>query len=69
MRYLPGYFKISKRSNVFINRKINYPKYYFFKLTGCPRENSETLVWHDFTFHCHYNTEENTNNWQKLTMK
>jgi four helix bundle protein len=35
-------------------RKRNYPKHYLLKLTDCQGENSETLVWLDFSFKCHY---------------
>ena len=39
-------------------RKRNYPKHYFLKLTDCQGENSETLVWLDFSLNCHYITED-----------
>jgi four helix bundle protein len=39
-------------------RKRNYPKHYLLKLTDCQGENSETLVWLDFSFKCHYIMEE-----------
>ena len=39
-------------------RKRDYPKHYLLKLTDCLGENSETLVWLDFSFHCHYNSVE-----------
>lgn len=39
-------------------RKRNYYKHYLLKLSDCLGENSETLVWLDFSLHCHYFTEE-----------
>ena len=39
-------------------RKKVYPKYYFLKLTDCQGENSETLVWLDFSSQCQYIPEE-----------
>jgi len=39
-------------------RKRNYSKHYFLKLTDCQGENSETLVWLDFSLNCHYITED-----------
>jgi len=42
-------------------RKRNYPKHYFLKLTDCQGENSETLVWLDFSLKCHYCTENEYN--------
>ena len=39
-------------------RKRDYPKHYFLKLTDCQGENSETLVWLDFSLSCHYITED-----------
>ena len=39
-------------------RKRDYPKHYLLKLTDCQGENSETLVWLDFSFHFHYNSDE-----------
>ena len=39
-------------------RKRNYPKHYFLKLTDCQGENSETLVWLDFSLSCQYCTED-----------
>jgi four helix bundle protein len=42
-------------------RKRDYPKHYLLKLTDCQGENSETLVWLDFSFHCKYNDKEEYN--------
>jgi len=39
-------------------RKRNYLKHYLLKLTDCQGENSEILVWLDFSFNCHYIMEE-----------
>ena len=42
-------------------RKREYPKHYLLKISDCLGENSETLVWLDFSRNCHYITEENYN--------
>lgn len=39
-------------------RKREYYKHYQLKLSDCQGENSETLVWLDFSLHCHYITED-----------
>jgi four helix bundle protein len=39
-------------------RKRNYPKHYFLKLTDCQGENSETLVWLDFSLSWQYCNED-----------
>lgn len=39
-------------------RKRGYYKHYLLKLSDCLGENSETLVWLDFSLHCHYFAEE-----------
>ena len=38
-------------------RKRDYLKHFLLKLTDCQGENSETLVWLDFSFHHKYITE------------
>ncbi|MDQ7918355.1 four helix bundle protein [Mesonia sp. MT50] len=35
-------------------RKRVYPKHFLSKLTDCDAENSETQVWIEFSFLCHY---------------
>lgn len=39
-------------------RKRNYYKHYLLKISDCQGENSETLVWIDFSFNCNYITKE-----------
>ncbi len=39
-------------------RKRDYHKHFLLKITDCQGENSETLVWLDFSLHCKYITEE-----------
>ena len=39
-------------------RKRKYPAYFISKLTDADMENSETLVWLDFSIACQYITEE-----------
>ena len=39
-------------------RKRDYLKHFLLKLTDCQGENSETLVWLDFSFHHKYITED-----------
>ena len=45
-------------------RKRNYYKHYLLKISDCQGENSETLVWIDFSFNCNYITKES---YTKLT--
>src|ERR1035437_522486 len=40
-------------------RKREYHKHYLLKISDCLGENSETLVWLDFSLSCHYITEDN----------
>ena len=40
-------------------RKREYHKHYLLKISDCLGENSETLVWLDFSLNCHYITEDN----------
>ena len=39
-------------------RKCDYHKHYLLKISDCLGENSETLVWLDFSFKCKYISEE-----------
>jgi len=39
-------------------RKRDYLKYFLMKLTDCQGENSETLVWLDFSIHHKYITDD-----------
>ena len=39
-------------------RKRIYHKHYLLKITDCQGENSETLVWLDFSLKCQYITNE-----------
>ena len=39
-------------------RKRDYHKHYLLKITDCLGENSETLVWLDFSLNCGYITED-----------
>lgn len=43
-------------------RKRDYPRHFLLKITDCLGENSETLVWLDFSLNCEYITE---NEYQK----
>src|ERR1035437_975992 len=40
-------------------RKRDYHKHYSLKISDCLGENSETLVWLDFSLSFHYITEDN----------
>src|ERR1035437_3867072 len=40
-------------------RKRDYHKHYLLKISDCLGENSETLVWLDFSLNCNYISEEN----------
>jgi len=40
-------------------RKRDYHKHYLLKISDCLGENSETLVWLDFSLNCKYISEEN----------
>lgn len=40
-------------------RKRDYPKHFSLKITDCLGENSETLVWLDFSLNCKYISAEN----------
>ena len=42
-------------------RKREYHKHYLLKISDCLGENSETLVWLDFSLSCHYIAEEDYN--------
>jgi len=42
-------------------RKREYHKHYLLKLSDCLGENSETLVWLDFSLSCHYIANEDYN--------
>jgi len=39
-------------------RKRDYHKHFLLKITDCLGENSETLVWLDFSLNCKYFTQE-----------
>ena len=39
-------------------RKREYHKHYLLKISDCLGENSETLVWLDFSLSCHYIAED-----------
>jgi four helix bundle protein len=39
-------------------RKRDYLKHFLLKITDCMGENSETLVWLEFSLNCKYITEE-----------
>jgi four helix bundle protein len=39
-------------------RKRDYPKHFSLKITDCLGENSETLVWLDFSLNCKYISPE-----------
>jgi len=39
-------------------RKRDYPKHFSLKITDCMGENSETLVWLDFSLNCKYISKE-----------
>lgn len=47
-------------------RKGDYHKYFLLKITDCLGENSETLVWLDFSLNCNYITQEQYENNIKL---
>ena len=40
-------------------RKRAYHKHYLLKISDCQGENSDTLVWIDFSLNCKYITKEN----------
>ena len=42
-------------------RKRDYPKHFSLKITDCMGENSETLVWLDFSLNCKYISKETYN--------
>ena len=42
-------------------RKRDYPKHFSLKITDCMGENSETLVWFDFSLNCKYISKETYN--------
>ena len=43
-------------------RKRDYHKHFLLKITDCLGENSETLVWLDFSLNCNYITQEQYEN-------
>src|SRR5665647_332541 len=47
-------------------RKRDYLKHFLLKITDCMGENSETLVWLEFSLNCKYITEEVYNQYLSL---
>lgn len=47
-------------------RKRDYLKHFLLKITDCMGENSETLVWLEFSLNCKYITEEVYNQYIEL---